>query len=125
MSPYGQAPLSGVFALQRPPKYSFRVPVLSFAFLLPDMSCSDMNCSVMLFILQLGESKKFNSTFKPLQLLVNRVLQWVRTADLPVARDMMAKMEEKATPRRAALKKSQLLRDPSLRLRELGTEQIR
>lgn len=82
-----------------------------------------MNRIGMLSFLQLFKSHEINSKFNGLQLLVKQFLQRVHTADVPVAREVEAKME-KAMHRKLYLKVAHSLRHVSIRLRELDAEQI-
>lgn len=86
------------------------------------MSTADFNRSVLISIVLLSNTADFKIKGQFLEFLGKRFLEWVVTAAVPSAKELMKIMVVRASWRKAALKMFYFLTIENLGLHELRTE---
>lgn len=86
------------------------------------MSTVDFNCSVLICFFVPIDILASSSKFTSLELPIKIFSELVATAAVPVAKEIMARMEVRLLRRKSALKESEFLKSEDLELHKLGAE---
>lgn len=88
------------------------------------MRSSDTSRGILISFDVLSDADDLKAEFYSLELPVKCSLEWIETAAVPAANELMEKMEFKVLGNKSALKDSQPLTHKHLVVREIKTPQI-